>query len=208
MRVVIAILIASVTLSAQTITTGPVSSLNKVVWGTADGLTVSEAQALEARLKVDGTVIVLTGMVCTPNTLTDGSGGVWSYGAGQAPSIQILRNGVQAASAFGAKMAVIGGVLYLQGDDLLYYKWNGSAFPRTVAADPTAATIDAAAVTRWGCQAPIGLPLMRLLNIRGPHTLTLRLYETVGKIESIDSLSFLLTMPQIVTQPITVRIIQ
>lgn len=211
MRVLIIGLVLSVSLSAQTIINGPVSTLNKVAWSTPDGSNVTEAQAFEARIFVDSTTtpLVLTGVTCTLNTLIDNSGGTWTYGPGQAPSIQIFRNGVQAAAAFGVKMGIVSGVLYLQGDDNLYYKWTGTTFTRTIATDPSNSAIDAAAVMKWGCQTPVSLVLMRLLNVRGiQHRMTLRLYDTVNKLESSDSSAFLITTPQFVTQPITVRIIQ
>lgn len=210
MKMLVLLLCLVSPVSAQTVTTGPVSTLNKVAWGMPDGVNINAAQAFEARIFVDGatTPLVLTGVVCLPNVLTDSSGGVWSYGSGQAPSIQILRNGVQPNGAYGIKMAVLGGVLYLQGDDNTYFKWTGTTFLSITPSDPLPSVIDAAAVTRWSCQAPVTLALMRLLNVRIAHVISLRLYDVVNRSESKDSVPFSLTTPQFVTQPITVRIIQ
>lgn len=50
---------------------------------------------------------------------------VWSLGTGTTPNIEILRNGSQAAAAFGAKILYYLGLLYVQGDDLNWYLWDG-----------------------------------------------------------------------------------
>lgn len=199
----------SATALAQTQNTGPVLPTNRVAWSMADGATVAAAQAYEARVRVDGAAaaIMLSGVTCVANSITDPSGAVWSFGPGQAPSIQILRNGTQAASAFGARLALIAGVIYLQGDDYSYFRWSGTAFPQVTASDPTPATIDAAASSRWNCSATPTSALIRALNVVGPHTMALRLYDTAAKVESLDSNPFGLTMPAIVMVPIQVRIV-
>lgn len=193
---------------AQTQTTGPILLSNRIAWSMADGATVAAAQAYEARVRVDGaaTAIVLSGVTCVANSITDPSGAVWSFGPGQAPSIQILRNGTQAAAAFGARLALIAGVIYLQGDDYSYFRWSGTAFPQVTASDPTPATIDAAASSRWNCSAHPPSPLIRALNVVGPHKLFLRLYDTAAKIESSDSSPFDLVAPVTVMAPIRVQI--
>jgi hypothetical protein len=70
------------------------------------------------------------------SSITDGAAAVWTFGTGTTPTIIILRNGVQAAGAEGAQILWAGSVLYIQGDDLNWYSWNGSAFIFVGANDP------------------------------------------------------------------------
>lgn len=209
MRSLAVVFLLGASMLAQTQNTGPVLPTNRVAWFMADGATVAVAQAYEARIRVDGaaTAIVLNGVTCAANTVTDQAGAVWSFGPGQAPNIPILRNGVQAAAAFGAKLALIAGVIYIQGDDFAYYRWSGTAFPLVTASDPTPAAIEAAASSRWSCSATPTSALIRALNVVGPHTMALRLYDTSAKVESLDSTPFGLTMPTMVMVPIQVRIV-
>ena len=189
--------------------TAPLKFTSSLAWYMSDGTSAAIAQTYEPRVRVDGaaTATVLSGVTCAASSLTDGAGGVWTFGAGTPPSIVILRNGTQAAGAFGAQMALVGGTLFLQGDDLAYYRWTGSAFAARAAADPTPAALDAVAVTRWDCSAPMPAAMVRQLNVYGPHSVILRLAEPVAKlIESADSLPFLLTTPVTVTQPVRVTI--
>lgn len=193
---------------AQTQNTGPVRPTGRVVWYMADGASLAAAQAYEARLFVDGssTPTVLPGVTCVANTVTDPTSAVWSFGSGQAPSLQLLRNGTPVANVFGAKLSLLSGVLYLQGDDSGYYRWSGTAFAPVTASDPAPAVIDAAAVGRWNCSAHPPQTLIRVLNVFGPHKMVLRLYEITAKVESGDSNSLDLIAPVTVMAPIRVQI--
>ncbi len=206
MRVCIAIVLLSAVLSAQTIVTGPVVTTNKIAWGMSDGATAAAAQAFEVRVRVDGTLVVVPGATCVVNTVNEGTN-VWSFGTGVPPFIQILRNGAQITNSFGLKIAFVNAI-YVFGDDGLWYRWNGSAFVMLTSTDPTPAVLDASSVTRWSCQAPLGSALVRLLNVRGTHSVTVRLFDPASRLESIDAVPSSLVTPQVVTQPITVRIIQ
>jgi hypothetical protein len=207
------VLAFNLTLSAQTtvvITTGPITSGDKLAWWMGDGTTAAAAQAYEVRVRVDGatTPLVIPGVTCAANVLTDASNGAWSLGAGATPNIQVLRNGTPVTNAFGVKLSLVNNVIYMLGDDTFWYKWTGSTFTVITASDPAITVLDAAAVYRWSCQAPVTSALIRLLNARGSHSMVLRLFDTVNRIESLDSPPSALTTPLAVTQPITVRIIR
>lgn len=84
---------------------------------------------------------------CTPSasgtyvgpaaSITDSTCAVWTLGAGTTPNITILRNGSQPASAFGAKIEYYMNIIYVQGDDLNWYSWNGSSFDLFGSSDPS-----------------------------------------------------------------------
>lgn len=202
------LLLFASSVSGQTISTGPFSTNNFLAWSMTDGTTAAAAQSYEVRVRVDSaaTPIVPTGAVCTSTTVTDTTGAVWSFGTGVTPSIPVLRNGVQAANAFGAKIALYQNVIYLQGDDYSWFVWTGAAFRAWVTADPAITLIDAVTINRWSCQVHLTSAIVRLLNVMGSHNITMRLYDTVAKLESFDAVPFAVTTPQVVTQPIRVVI--
>lgn len=70
-------------------------------------------------------------------SITDAGCAVWTLGAGTTPNIAILRNGSQACGAFGAQIEWFSSNLYVQGDDLSWYLWNGSCFDLFGASDPS-----------------------------------------------------------------------
>lgn len=57
-------------------------------------------------------------------SITNSTCAVWTLGSGTTPNIVILRNGSQAAGAFGAQILYYLGELYVQGDDLNWYLWD------------------------------------------------------------------------------------
>jgi hypothetical protein len=200
---------------AQTITVGPTATLNKLAWSMADGDTTTIAQAFEVRVRVDGAVvpIVVPSASCITTALTDSSGAIWTLGS---PATQVvLRNGI-VTSGFGNTFSLVNGAIYVLGTDLNWWKWTGTTWVPIIASDPTPAVLLAAGVHRWTCQANLIQSLVVALNAIGPHTIVLRLYDAVAKTcgipaivcESVDSTPFSLTMPEIVTQPVLVRIIR
>lgn len=81
-------------------------------------------------LSISGTRIPSASSILTT------AGDTWTLGSGSTPTIVILRNGSQAASAFGAQILWYQGGLYVQGDDLQWYLWNGTGFTFFSPSDP------------------------------------------------------------------------
>lgn len=74
-------------------------------------------------------------------SITDSGCAVWTLGAGVSPDIAILRNGSQAASAFGVKLEYYNHVVYLLSDDTVnWYSWTGSVFNLFGPNDPSGGT--------------------------------------------------------------------
>lgn len=221
MKILIACLLISSTLYAQTlaqsvtVTTGPVTTTNKLAWSMSNGDTAVIAQAFEARVRIDGstTPLVLPNVSCLATSLVDASGAAWTLGTPAAQTV--LRNG-QATAGFGNSYSLVNGIIYVLGPDANWYKWTGTTFTSIVATDPTPTILQGAAVSRWSCQANLSQAVVVALNVMGPHTTVLRLYDTVAKTcgspsavcESADSAPFTLSTPEVVTQPVTVRIVQ
>lgn len=70
-------------------------------------------------------------------SITDAGCAVWTLGAGTSPNITILRNGAQPCAAFGAQIEWYLNTLYVQGDDLNWYTFNGTCFDLFGASDPS-----------------------------------------------------------------------
>lgn len=190
------------------VTTGPVSTSNRLTWGATNGDTAVLAQAYEVRVRIDNaaTPIIVPNPVCTANRLTDSTNAVWTFGTGAPPSIALLRNNTS-INAFGTRLALSSGTIYAFGDDAVWYKWSGTVFLLLTSSDPTPAVLDNLSTGRWTCQAPLPRAIVLLLNNSiGVHSVTLRLYESVSKVESVDSIPFPLTTPMVITQPIRVSI--
>lgn len=86
-------------------------------------------------------VVIVSSPSCTSvpavASLTDNVGADWRLGLGISPFIQILRNGVHVAAAYGAQILWYVNRIYAQGDDLSWYFWTGSAFTFVSIADPS-----------------------------------------------------------------------
>jgi parallel beta-helix repeat protein len=57
-------------------------------------------------------------------TIVDSSLAVWTLGSG----LEILRNGTQAAAAYGSEILWYQGEIYVLGDDFKWWRWTGSFF--------------------------------------------------------------------------------
>lgn len=78
---------------------------------------------------------VATNRIPPMTSLTDASGAVWTY---NATTMAILRNGTQAAGAFGKQIELLSGAIYVQGDDVMptFYRWTGSGWNNLGPVDP------------------------------------------------------------------------
>lgn len=65
-------------------------------------------------------------------TITDATGGVWTLG----PEKQTLRNGIHMASGAGTIYKWLGGVVYVLGTNLWWYKWNGTSWQSVSTTEP------------------------------------------------------------------------
>lgn len=184
--IIAALVLQCATTNAQAI---PYSTTSKVTWYHDNGTSTATAQGFTFRLYVDGatTPITMSGATCVAPTSVDSTGAIWLLGNGSYPNIPIVRNGSQVVSTFGARIVPNLGIIYIQGDDLLWYKWSGTAFGLTTAADPTDAALLAASNGRWQCSAPFSPRLAITLNVLGQHNLKMRVYDAVSMVESPDS---------------------
>jgi parallel beta-helix repeat protein len=64
--------------------------------------------------------------------VVDNSLAAWTVGSG----LEILRNGVQMAAAYGSQILWYQGSIFVLGDDSLWWRWNGSWFTFYSANDP------------------------------------------------------------------------
>ncbi len=173
-----------------------------------DGSAISliDTQGLEARVHVDTNPIafVLAGVTCVPAvpvSLLDASGAVWTLGPGPGPEWATLRNGVPVGGGFGISLALVNGLIFTEGTDLIWWTWTGSTWRQIGAGDPSAATLVAAVQHAWTCQAPLTPALVTALNAPGSHALVVRVYDPVVKAESPDSAPYTVTRPQGITAP-------
>ncbi len=183
----------------------PVTTSSTVTWFQSDGTTIAEAQGFSLRVRVDGspTVFAVTGGTCAPTTITDATGATWSLGPGTAPTIAVVRNGLVVGT--GSQLAVVLGTIYHLTDK--WYRWEGTDWGYVLATDPPPATLLAAALSRWTCQARLSPALVVVLNGAGDHAVVARLYDPATKLESIDSVPLIwTTTPGRGTAP-TVRVV-
>ena len=74
------------------------------------------------------------------SSITDNGSNTWTLGSGISPFIQILRNGAQAVSAYGAQILWYQNSIYIQGDNYEWYIWNGNGFNYLGPNDPSGVT--------------------------------------------------------------------
>jgi probable HAF family extracellular repeat protein len=65
--------------------------------------------------------------------IVDNALDTWTLGPGE----EILRNGVQAAGAYGSQILWHGGDIYVLGDDYNWWRWTGATWTFAGASDPT-----------------------------------------------------------------------
>jgi len=155
--------------------TGGLTVSSRLLWETSDAVDVDVAQAYGAHVRVDAALlpITLVGVTCTATPWTDATGAIWTLGAGVAPDLPVLRNGV--VSGHGSRIVLAAGTVFVETALWGWYRWLDRDWAYLLATDPSPATLDATRPSRWTCQAPLPAALVLALNVRGTHAIVLSL---------------------------------